>query len=325
MISAGIPIHHALGLLAESSDSEDDQRTLSNITLGVAGGRTLSICLNDHPEAFSDYIVGLVRVGEKTGALAHILETIADHTEKSEALRLKLRSAVTYPAFLILGALTLMLLGPSYLLEGQLVMLRQSGQELPFLTRLMIGWTDFVTSPLFLLVAALLVALLSSAVATPEKRKAWVLRLHQVPILEEFLKLVATARFSRSLEIALKSGVPALQALPLAATATADPLLQSRMETVKRELIAGDTMSGSLSSISFFAPGFTELVHSGEEAGKVPVMLALIAQFAELELELAVRRATTLIEPTILLGMGIFTAIVLVATLQPTISLLQTL
>ena len=270
-------------------------------------------------------MVGLVRVGEKTGALAHILETIADHTEKSEALRLKLRSAVTYPAFLILGALTLMLLGPSYLLEGQLVMLRQSGRELPFLTRLMIGWSDFVTSPFFLIVAAALAALVASAVATPAKRKAWLLRLHQVPLLEEFLKLVATARFSRSLEIALKSGVPALQALPLAAVATADPLLQSRIEIAKRELIAGDTLSGSLSSISFFAPGFTELVHSGEEAGKVPIMLALIAQFAELELELAVRRATVLIEPAILLGMGIFTAIVLVATLQPTISLLQTL
>lgn len=325
MISAGISIHEALGLLAESAETDNEREILAGLSLNLASGRTLSASMSVYSSSFSSYFVGLIRVGEKTGALARILDTLATHSEKSEALRLKLKSAVTYPAFLIAGSLLLITIGPSYLLEGQLAILERSGQELPVLTRGLIFWSDLVTSPLFLLLCAGSVVGLVSLLSREEYRRKLVLLLHQMPLFQDFLTLVATARFARALEISLKSGLPLLAALPLSAEAAADPLLIARTKITKTGLVQGDTLKEALKDAGFFSPSVVSLVASGEESGKLPVMLALIAQFAELELELAIRRATLLVEPVILLVMGILTALILVATLQPTLSLLEAL
>lgn len=325
MIAAGIAIHEALQLLADSEDDPNSAQLIALVGQGVCTGRTLSICLADFPRTFTPYLVGLIRVGEMTGSLVTILETIAVHGEKSEALRMKLKSSITYPAVLVAGSFLMLLVGPSWLLEGQLTMLRQSGQPLPTLTRLMILWTEVCKSPLFIAALGLAAGALYSGLRSKRRREALFLRLHQVPVLSNLLVLAAAARFSRALEIALRAGLPILQALPLSAAATGDPLLIRRMEVVKKELIAGDTLAQALSSIAFFPPTFFHLVESGEESGKLPTMLALIADFSEMELDLALKQATTLVEPLLLMVMGIFTALVLVATLQPTISLLQVL
>lgn len=323
MMGAGIPINQALGLLAESSGDPVTAEVSQRLAVGVESGRTLSASMRDFPNLFSAYHVGLIRVGEQTGSLVRILDTIAQHTEKSEALRLKLKSAVTYPAVLVCCSLLLLFVGPSWLLEGQLTMLEQSGQTLPRLTRIMIAWTDVCSSPLFVALALTLVVGGVIALRKPEVRENLFLKFHQVPLLSHLLRLAASARFARALEVALHSGLPILKAFPLSAQATGDPLLQRLISTSVRELERGDSVGESLRAIGFFPPAFHHLVQAGDESGRMPAMLSLSAEFAEMELELALNSAAILVEPILLLLMGVFTALVLVATLQPTLSLLN--
>ncbi len=264
-------------------------------------------------------------MGEQTGALAQVLETISTHAEKSAALRMKLRSATIYPGILTLGSLLLMLIGPPYLLQGHLTMLSQSGTELPWSTRALIGWNGVLRSPFFVLGALLVSVGLVLVLGDRGRRRGLWLWLHRVPILEALLKQMATARFCQGLEVALKAGMPVIQALPLVAFASNDPLLEERISVATQRLAHGESVSRSLAAMDFFQSGFASLLESGEEAGKLPLALGTLAHFAEMHLDATLERFTTLIEPVILLFMGAVTAAVLVATLTPTITILQTL
>jgi type IV pilus assembly protein PilC len=325
MVGAGISLMQALHLMASSSPSEDDRALCEQAATRIAQGWTLSAACYEFPRVFTPYMIGLIRMGEKTGALPQVLNTIADHLEKNEALQLKLRSAITYPLVLSAGALLLLCVGPSFLLEGQLTMLRQSGEPLPPLTQALVVWTAICQSPLSwaLLVASGLAAVWASRV--PSYQRYWSWKFYSAPLISKFTKLSSCARFARALKIALQVGLPILEALPLSAEATGDPVLRSRIGTAHEELAEGESLRTSLEMVLFFPTTFCALVEVGEEAGKLPAMLSLSADFAEMELDIALRAVTTLIEPILLLAMGIFTALVLVATLQPTLSLLRTL
>ena len=325
MVGAGIPITEALFLMARSSEHADTSSLCEQAATRISQGWTLSAACYEFPRVFSPYMVGLIRVGEKTGSLPQVLGTLADHMEKSEALGMKLRSAVTYPLVLCAGAMALLCVGPSYLLEGQLTMLRQSGEPLPALTQALIVWTAICKSPLTLalLVAAALGALWASR--QQSYRRYWVWRFYRSPGLSKLTGMASCARFSRALKIALQVGLPILDALPLCAEATGNPILRDRIDMAYDELVEGESLRSALEMTKFFSPSFCSLVEVGEEAGKLPAMLSLAADFAELELDMALKALTTLIEPVLLFVMGIFTALVLVATLQPTLSMLRTL
>jgi type II secretory pathway component PulF len=325
MVGAGIPLLKALDLIGRSSDSEDNRAVCDQASTRIAQGWTLSAACYEFPRIFTPYMIGLIRVGEKTGSLPQVLNTIAAHLEKNEAMQLKLRSAVTYPLILSAGALLLLCVGPSFLLEGQLTMLRQSGEPLPPLTQALVVWTAICKSPLtwMLIVASGLGAVWASRV--PGYQRYWAWKFYSAPGISKLTKLSSCARFARALKIALQVGLPLLEALPLCAEATGNPVLKSRIGTSHDELVEGESLRDSLEMILFFPTTFCALVEVGEEAGKLPAMLSLSADFAELELDMALAALTTLIEPVLLMVMGVFTALVLVATLQPTLSLLRTL
>lgn len=325
MVGAGIPLISALHLMSESSQTEDDRALADQAATRIAQGWTLSAACYEFPRVFTPYMIGLIRMGEKTGALPQVLNTIATHLEKNEAMQLKLRSAITYPLILSAGALLMLIVGPPFLLEGQLTMLRQSGQALPALTQALVVWTAICRSPLTWMLVAAGGATALWASRVPAYQRYWAWRFYSAPLISKYTTLSSCCRFARALKLALQVGLPILEALPLSAEATGNPALRTRIGTSYEELAEGASLRSSLEMILFFPTTFCALVEVGEEAGKLPDMLSLGADFAEMELDLALRAATTLIEPILLLVMGVFTALVLVATLQPTLSLLRTL
>ena len=323
LLSAGLPINESLHFLAESSESEEDKAVLSELGDNVTDGWKLSLAMNRYPNAFGSYITGLVSVGEQTGALDRVLEVIARYLEQSDRLTRKVKASLVYPLILVSGALSFLFLAPPYVLAGHLQMLRDSKQELPLLTRLMLIWSDLCRAPgTYVVLATLLIA----AVTFLYRRRARLLNLlYHLGPTRNFLRLIGTARFARALAMSLRAGQTAAAALPYSARATGDPKLTESCEEATRSLVAGHGIGESLASTGYFPKFFSEVISSGEEVGKVDAMLDMMADLMELEIDSALRAFTAMAEPLILLFVGVVTAIVLVAVLQPTVLILQSL
>lgn len=325
MLNAGIPLHEGVRLLSTSTASEDAAEVYKRIGDRLAQGMRFSDALALHPRVFDRYLVGLIKVGESSGTLARILVLIADGLEKSWALRGKLQASLTYPCILVAACLLIVMVAPSWLLEGHLRMLRESGVALPFSTRVLMLWSKVLQPPVVL---ALLVAggLALKWLSSQDKLvERLIRRMESTPVLGRILRLAACARFSRALAVALRAGVGILEALKLSAQATGNKAVEEEAEWMCGYIMNGASLGEAFTGTDFFLPGFAGLVEGGEAVGKTPVVLELGARFYELELELAIASFTTLLEPLLLLLIGIITACLLTAVLQPTLSLLQSL
>ena len=325
MINAGLPLHESLYFLGESADDEGSRTVATELADGISRGRRLSVVMNDFPRAFTPYHLGLVRIGENTGSLALVLKITAEHLEKSRNLSQKIKSALTYPMVLISGTLLLLTVAPSWLLQGQLEMLKSSKVELPALTRGLLAWSDFCQSPFFLLLVAAVVVLAVTLARKQSWRRKVVAWSHAVPGLGKIVRTAGAARFARALCISMKAGVSLLEAVSLSAQSTGDPVLEETMDKVKRRLMEGETLAECFGGVEVLPDGFAQVMAAGEQSGKVVSLLELMADLYDLEVEAAISSLTVMLEPALLLFIGIFTAIVLMATLQPTILVLQTL
>lgn len=325
MLNAGIGVHHALRVLAGSSENPRVGATYYAISEQLARGRGLSDAMSAYPQSFNRYQVSLIRVGEKSGSLTRVLESLANQLEKSWTLRKKLMAGLTYPGLLILACALLLLLAPSVLLEGHLRMLTESGVAIPPSTRILLFWSNLVRpSTLFL----------ASLAGAPLVWKLWRSdafwkRFHEVtrrlPYVGHILRQASTARFARSLALSLRAGVDLLEALRLSAAASGDSELVEAATSAGRSIINGGTLGESLKATHYFLPSFPVLIASGELVGRTDAMLDLGAGFCEQELDLALAALSTLLEPILLLAIGLLTAFMLVAVLQPMLSFLQAL
>ena len=325
LVGAGIPIHSGLHHIGEAEGSPNTTQIANELATSIGSGRRLSVAMAEYPEAFQEYFVSLIRVGETSGALVRVLRIISDHLEKSQKLTQTIKSTLTYPLILVAGALLMLLIAPSWLLDGHLKMLQNSGVELPPLTQLLILWSNLCQSPAFVASLGLLAVGLFQALKHPKSKRMILNWLSTSPGLGPILKLSTSARFARALSIALKAGVNILQAIPLSAEATGDEQLIESLQDAKTQLEDGSTISQCLYSIGYFPPGFTQLVDVGEQTAKLDRLLGLSADLYEMELDLALTQLTVLLEPLLLMFIGIFTGLILVATMQPTIALLEVL
>lgn len=319
MVGSGISLFAALEFL-EASFIGGDRKVCGELAQQVSQGARLSQAMSGR---FESHLVGLIRVAERTGALVGALEMAAEHVERNQRLRAHLKSTLTYPLLLATGALIMLLVAPAWLLEGHLVMLRQSGTALPWATQVLAGWSAFCRSPLLLPVLVLSGMTAWQTLRRPDVRRAFRRRARYWPGVGKVVRLYASVRFARTLSIGLKAGLNVLEALPLCGQTSGDPEIEELVEEARERLMAGQTLSGSLDVGGVFERGFLQLVAVGESSGRTPQMLEYCADFDERELNLALEQMLTLLEPLLLLGIGVFTAFVLVATMQPTLTLIS--
>lgn len=329
MVGAGLPISRSLDILGRHSDDRALQTITQQLANKVSAGSPISAAMSVYPQAFGRFDTRLVQLGEKTGCLHFVLDRLAVHREKIHGTQLKIRSALTYPAMILCLCLVLLILGPPYLLEGQFRLIRESHQAIPWLTRLLMLFSDFVRSPLGL--ASLLggaVALVSVARFAwrrddvRERAFEWAQR---APGLGQALKTLATARFSRSLALSYKVGLSVTDSFGLAAQNTENPQLDRSIGQAVEALKSGSGLAASLDSIGFFPTLFIQSLHAAEEAGNIDGMMEWTARLYEVELESSLETFLSLIEPVLMMGMGILVGLVLLATLLPMVNVLQSL
>jgi type IV pilus assembly protein PilC len=328
MVESGITLHRAVGLLGASGGDAGLEQACDHMEQNLHAGKPLSVSMQG-AGVFNDFQTQLVRTGERSGTLASVLGHLAHHQEKTENTIMKVRSALTYPAIIFVVALAALILAPPFLLRGQLEMIKQSGAELPFVTKVLILISDLLLSPYFWVIAVAGVTLAITsfirASQTVRGRRAMQSALYGLPVVGKAFKVFATTRFARSLAIQLKTGILWTEALPQSAASSGSVVLAERVAVSVKSLREGRTPSESLGDAHFFPSLLIELVQVGQETGSPAKMMDWVADFYDSELEAALGRMVALLEPLIMLGMGVMVGFILVATLLPMVSVLNLL
>ncbi len=329
LVVAGIRLDRALTLLGQHSECRIISQVAHRLAHQVSQGNSLSCAFSKQGQAFSEIQVRMLSVGERTGTLHLVLANLADYEETRRATLLKVKAALTYPALLMIFSTLLLLILPPYMFGGLFAMLESASTSPPLLTQVVIGTSKALGSP-WLWSALAGIGVLGYGVwlrhrENPQLRLRVAQAVLGLPVLGPLARNLATVRFARALEIQLKMGESPLLGLPLAAAASGNPVLQGLAKSAVESLKQGSSLTESLKATNFFPRTLTDMLTAGEESGRVPELLERTAALYESELDLAIERSTALLEPLIMLVMGVIVGLMVVATMLPMMTLIQSL
>lgn len=282
-----------------------------------------------HPNVFSKFQLSMIQVAERTGNLDEILLKMAEYEEKSTGLTRKVKGALTYPACIFLICLTMLIFAPPFVFSGIFPMLKSMGGSLPWITRLVIGLSELVRNPLFVVTLAALAYgtghWLIDRFTHPQKRLDTYRRLLKVPVLGMLLRSVAVSRFCRSLSVQLSAGGEIVEALSLSGQSAQNPVLLEAIPKAVASLRAGRALSRCLKDTEFFPEMVLHLLRVGEESGEVPDMLRISANWFDEEVDQRIETLASCIEPLVMLIMGACVGVVVIALLMPMMNLVSSL
>lgn len=329
LLNSGVQILRSLEAGAQQCSIPPLAAAIGSARGAVASGKRLSVALTGFPSFFTTLQVRMIAVGENTGGLHVILERLAEQAEKSVALRQKVASALTYPLLVLGLALLLLLAAPALVFKDLLRLFSELGVELPWTTRLMLFAANLLSGPWPYLLLVLIGLLgwygYGQIEQHPGLKARWEAFLLAVPGLGTAFRMAATAEFCGALALCYSSGLPVVQAVTLCAGATGSVLMEQAGQLARQSLLEGETLYESLRASQLLTPVLLGLLAAGEESGQVASSLEDVAEMAEANLEVAVERATALLEPLVLLVIGGVVGFMVIATLSPLARVLQVL
>lgn len=325
LVGAGIAVERALATVAEQADQARVARVVLALRTDVLEGLPLGRALARQPRSFPKLYVALVAAGEETGDLGEVFEALAEHIENRGVLRGKLLAAFLYPA--LVGLVSILIVGflLAYVVPEVVSAFAQTQQSLPWLTQVMLQISRAVRDHGLLAVAvtAALWLLWRLSLRHPLWRGRWhALRL-KIPLWGRFELGLQTARFASTLAILVRSSVPMLRALQTATQTVSNERLQEELEGLIREVREGGTLTSAMARLRRFPPLLVQLAASGERTGRLAEMLHRGSQAQARELERKALTIATLLEPLMILLMGGFVLLIVLAVLMPIIELNQ--
>lgn len=325
LLGAGLPLVAALGALVEQTEAERVRRVLSEVREGVNEGKAFHEALAQHGRSFPDIYRNMVNAGEASGTLPLVLGRLADFLEGAMAFRRKVQSALVYPilmGFLGTGILWFLL---ASVVPRVTRIFEDMQRALPLPTRILLATSEGLRSFGWIAV----VAAVGAAVAlrryarTPEGRLAVHGAILRVPALGRFRRVVAVSRFAKTLGTLLASGVPMLTALDIAAAVLGNAVLEQAVATARAEVREGRSLRDALRATGEFPAAVCQMVGVGEESGSLDAMLLKVADAFEAQVEAAVVALTSLLEPLMILAMGLAVGFVVLAVLLPIFEMSQ--
>lgn len=323
LVRSGLPLEEALQAVSEQSEKPRIKSMLLGVRARVMEGHTLADGLNDFPHVFPEIYRATVAAGEQSGYLDGVLERLADYTESRQQLQQRVSHAMIYPVILTVMALGIVTLLLAYVVPKVTGVYDNIGQELPPLTRGLIGLSDFVRdNGLWLLAAvALLVFGLRALLRQPGPRRSWHLMLLQMPLMGRMIRGFNTARFTRTLNILAGSGVPVLEALRISGAVITNIPMREAVTEAARRVREGAPIGKSLATSRLFPPMTIHLVSSGESSGELTAMLERAASYQEREMDSLIATLLGILEPALILLMGVLVLIIVLALLLPIFNL----
>jgi len=320
MINSGLPLVQALDILAKQSENKSLQAVTRAVVFDVESGHTVADALRKHPKAFSDLYVNMVAAGEAGGILDTILMRLATFMEKNDNLVRKVKGAMIYPGVIMSVAAIAISILLIFVIPVFESMFGQVGLALPLPTRVVIGLSAFLRGMGGIIVAASAVGgffLLKQYYATPNGKLQIDKLMLSFPVLGDVLRKSAVSRFTRTLGTLISSGVSILDGLEITAKTAGNRVIQDAIMASRASIAGGDTISAPLAKSAVFPPMVISMIAVGESTGGLDEMLAKIADFYDEEVDAAVSGLLSLLEPVMIVFLGVVVGGMVVAMYLP--------
>lgn len=325
ILSSGLTVVEGVSIMSDQTESKKLKEVLLDVHEQLLKGSVFSNALKVHSDVFPEFFINMIQVGEASGTLELILERLAEYYEKENKMRKKVKGALTYPIIVIIVALGVISLLMLKVLPMFADMLKGMGGELPLLTRIMMSISDFMASNFLIILLAHIgiIGGLAYYFNTEEGRYKWDHIKLTAPLIKKLTIKVVTSKFSRSMGILLKSGIPIMNAMDIMTGLVGNKIIEEKFKSCSEEVRGGKGISVPLKNMNIFPPMLIHMVSVGENTGELDDMLTRTAVFFDEEVEETVEQLTTLIEPIMILSLGSIVAVIILAVMLPMVSIMQ--
>ena len=319
MINSGLPLVQALTILAEQTDNKALAEVTKKVVFDVESGNTVADALSKHPRAFSNLYVNMVAAGEAGGILDTILMRLATFLEKNDALVRKVKGAMIYPVVIMSVAAIAVVVLLIFVIPVFATMFASGGMALPLPTRIVIGASGFLKAYWWVIGAVIIIGGYSfkKYYATSNGKLVIDRLLLKVPVLGDVLRKSAVSRFTRTLGTLISSGVSILEGLEITAKTAGNRVIQDAIMQSRSSIAGGDTIAQPLQKSKVFPPMVISMIAVGEQTGGLDEMLSKIADFYDEEVDAAVSNLLSLLEPIMIVFLGVVVGGMVVAMYLP--------
>ena len=319
MLNAGLTIVDSFEILEKQVEKESLQRVITDLDKRVKAGTTLSAALSSYPQYFPNLYISLVKSGEASGKLSEILLKLSETLEKQREFNGKLKGALIYPVVVVIAMLSVMFIMVTFVVPKLLNLYKDFNIELPWTTQILIVISSFSSQfwPLILLGVAGVVFLVRGYLKTKKGKYVFDSTLLRLPIVSGVIKMAALVDSTRILSILVASGVSILDALRIIIQTTNNAVYQEAFENIYKAIEKGQSLGNSLAQEKVFPPILVQMAIVGENTGHLDDTLLRLSHYFELESELAIKAMTTLIEPLILVVLGLGVGFIVISVITP--------
>lgn len=327
MLDAGLPLIQALDAIGQQHPNPAFKQVLEQIRMDVESGTTLSAAMARHPKVFDSLYTNMIAAGETGGILDTILQRLSTFIEKIVKLKRALRSAMIYPATILTVAIGVVAIILWKVIPVFATLFEGFNVELPLLTRIVITASRFLEHyAIFFIIAIVLgIVALRSYYQTEKGRLVVDGALLKCPVLGQVLRKIAVARFTRTLATLLTSGVPILEGLNITAKTSGNAILENVIYDLRQRIEGGGTMADPMRQSGFFPSMVTQMVSVGESTGEMDTMLIKVADYYEEEVDVVVANLLTILEPVMMIFLGVVVGGIVIAMYLPLFKLIQVL
>jgi type IV pilus assembly protein PilC len=327
MVDAGLPLVQCLEILGRQADNPAFGEIITKIKTDIESGSNLSDAMRKHPKVFNSLYANLVEAGEAGGILDTILNRLANYIEKALALKKKVKAAMVYPGAIVTVAFTVVAFLMVFVIPTFATMFEGGGAELPGPTAIVMDVSNFFRNQWYYIIGGpILFFILFKKVYATERGNIEVDRIFlKLPVFGMLIRKVSTAKFSRTLGTLLASGVPLIEGMDICARTAGNKIVEIAILNSIEAIKEGETIAAPLARENVFPPMVIQMIDVGESAGALDAMLSKIADFYDEEVDTAVDGLTALLEPMLMVFLGIIVGFIVVAMYLPIFKMGETI
>lgn len=319
MINAGLSIVDSLNIIANQSTNFNEKLVVTKLEDHIKSGTTLSEGMKDFGNSFPGYYLSLIKAGESSGKLDEVFMRLADNLEKSKEFRGKVMGALIYPIVVVIAIVVVAFIMMTFVLPKLLEMYKNFNVDLPFTTQMIIYVSNFSQQfwPLIIIAVGVIAVVIKQFLRNPKNKRMLDLYTLKIPVFGDIIKKSVLVESTRTLAVLIKSGVPILEGIDIIKNTTGNSVYRDAFAMVHLSIEKGRTLGDALADTELFPSIMIQMASVGERSGKMDDTLMRLSNYFQMETEIAVKTATTLIEPMILVVLGLGVGFLVVSVLTP--------